>query len=196
MSLRPHRQPITLYLKLGRRRGRIGNEQTGRVGAETSRACERFNGATRCLFSFGRLLAKSESHRYSSAPCSKCGHRNLRFLPLQQVAGRALFRIGEAWKDRFLGEFQCAQCGALYEVAITRLSAPIYDVLPKSHERVAQHSGPCLHAEIAVRLGCQIARQFPPSPSALAAALQAGLAKAGGKRASSPPTAARNVRRA
>jgi hypothetical protein len=28
---------------------------------------------------------------------------------------------------------------------------------------VAQHSGPCLHAEIAVRLGCQIARQFPPS---------------------------------
>ena len=42
MSLSPHRQPITLYLKLGRRRARIGNEQTGRVGAETSRACERF----------------------------------------------------------------------------------------------------------------------------------------------------------
>ena len=35
--------------------------------------------------------------------------------------------MGEAWKDRFLGEFQCAQCGALYEVAITRLSAPVYD---------------------------------------------------------------------
>ena len=152
-------------------------------------------------FSFGRLLAKSESHRYSSAPCSKCGHRNLRFLPLQQVAGRALFRIGEAWKDRFLGEFQCAQCGALYEVAITRLSAPVYDeVICEVCRRVMNEwrstGGPCLHAEIAVRLGCQIARQFPPSPSALAAALQAGLAKAGGKRASSPPTAARNVRRA
>jgi hypothetical protein len=35
--------------------------------------------------------------------------------------------MGEAWKERFLGEFQCAQCGALYEVAITRLSAPVYD---------------------------------------------------------------------
>lgn len=87
MSLRPHRQPITLYLKLGRRRGRIGNEQTGRVGAETSRACERFNGATRCLFSFGRLLAKSESHRY----CAVLQMRSPKpaILPLQQVAGRA-----------------------------------------------------------------------------------------------------------
>jgi hypothetical protein len=47
---------------------------------------------------------------------------------LQHVAGAAHnFRMGEAWKDRFLGEFQCAQCGALYEVAITRLSAPVYD---------------------------------------------------------------------
>ena len=35
---------------------------------------------------------------------------------------------------------------------------------------MARHSGPCVHAEIAVRLGCQIARQFPPSPSVLAAA--------------------------
>jgi hypothetical protein len=33
--------------------------------------------------------------------------------------------MGEAWKDRFFGEFQCAQCGALYAVAITRLSAPV-----------------------------------------------------------------------
>ena len=37
------------------------------------------------------------------------------------------FEMGEAWKDRFLGEFQCGRCGALYAVAITRLSAPVYD---------------------------------------------------------------------
>jgi hypothetical protein len=48
-------------------------------------------------------------------------------VPCNMLPAAHNFRMGEAWKDRFLGEFQCAQCGALYVVAITRLSAPIYD---------------------------------------------------------------------
>jgi hypothetical protein len=48
-------------------------------------------------------------------------------VPCNMLLAAHNFRMGEAWKDRFLGEFQCAQCGALYEVAITRLSAPVYD---------------------------------------------------------------------
>jgi len=33
--------------------------------------------------------------------------------------------MGQAWHE--VDEFQCSQCGALYHVSITRLSAPIYE---------------------------------------------------------------------
>jgi hypothetical protein len=33
--------------------------------------------------------------------------------------------MAQAWHERPLDEFQCSQCGALYYVCITRLSAPI-----------------------------------------------------------------------
>jgi transcription elongation factor Elf1 len=59
--------------------------------------------------------------------CPKCGHQNLRAGACNLMPAAHNFDMGEAWKDRFLGEFQCAQCGALYEVALTRLSAAVYE---------------------------------------------------------------------
>jgi hypothetical protein len=106
--------------------------------------------------------------------------------------------MGEAWKDRFLGEFQCAQCGALYEVAITLLSAPVYDeVTCEVCRRVMNEwRGTVGRAYTLEHRACLIpirgrhSLHRPPGGRAavfsaqveqkFCAALQAGLAKAGG----------------
>jgi len=35
--------------------------------------------------------------------------------------------MGQVWYNRQLDEFQCPQCGALYQVCLTRMSAPVYE---------------------------------------------------------------------
>src|ERR1019366_1982239 len=71
-----------------------------------------------------RLFAKSG---VASSALLKMRSPKAAIVPCNMLPPAHNFRIGEAWKVRFLGAVQLAQCGALYEVAITRLSSPVYD---------------------------------------------------------------------